>query len=67
MRKGPAVRYHPADGSTCLSAQLPVSVEDAERGLRASAEKLAYRSPPVIGNVLIPERGRFLLEGERVR
>lgn len=64
MGKDPAVRFHPADGSMYLSAQLPVSVVDAERGLRASAEKQRYRRAPVFGNVFIPERGRFVLEDQ---
>lgn len=64
MRKAPAVRFHPADGSTYLSAQLPVSVADAERGLRASATRQAYGGSHVVGKVLVPERGRFSLEDQ---
>lgn len=64
MRKAPAVRYHPADGSTYLSAQLPVSVADAERGLRASATRQTYGGSNGVGKVLVPERGRFSLEDQ---
>jgi hypothetical protein len=62
MRKNPVVRYHQTDTSTHLIAQFPVSVADAERGLRASATQRIYGGPNVVGNVLIPARGRFSLE-----
>lgn len=64
MRGSLAVQYHSTDGSKFLVAQLPVSVADAERGLRASATKGRYDSPYAVGNVLVPERGQFSLKDQ---
>jgi hypothetical protein len=64
LRKNLAVQYHPTDGSTYLVAQVWVSVADAERGLRASATKRMYGGRDAVGDVLIPERGRFSLEDQ---